>query len=131
MTRKYERPKIFSIGSHKRLGKHCEYGCSMFGSTLYGSEPITVDFGENELVEVSGIYQRRWKQGKPIYVRERFYFPKYQNTEAQLATRQNMRNAMQAWGNLTDQQKLVYNIRAKGKNYNGYNLFVKEFILAL
>lgn len=130
MSRKYERPKLFSVAACKSLGRYREFGCSMYGNTLYGAGPIYLDFNEDEKIEVSGVYQRRYNQGRKIYVRERFYFPKYPNTVAQLATRQAMRDAMLAWKNLTDEEKSVYNIRAKGKSYYGFNLYVKEFILS-
>ena len=32
------------------------------------------------------------------------------------------------WQNLTSDQKAVYDARAKGKNFSGWNLFLKEYI---
>lgn len=122
--------KLYSTTARRKFGLRCEFGCFQPGHVYFGAEPIVVSMGKYGDVELSGIYQRRNAGGRSIYVRERYYIPKDNKTEVQLAQRQAVRNAVLSWQSLTNEQKLVYNERAKGKARSGYNIFVKEYLLS-
>lgn len=126
-----QQKPLFSISAKKCLGRYREFGCSMFGATGYGAEPVVFTFWDGQKIELSGVYQKRSSAGKAITVRERFYFPRYPNTPAQLNTRQNIRNAVASWQELTEEQKIAYNERARGLNMSGYNLYIREYIKSL
>lgn len=122
---------LFSFSARKTFGKYREFGCSMFGATGYGAEPIVFTFWDGQKIELSGVYQKRHSAGRSIFVRERFYFPANPKTEAQLRTRQNIRSAVASWRSLTEEQKIAYNKRAEGLNMSGYNLYIREYIKSL
>jgi len=42
--------------------------------------------------------------------------------------RNSYADAVEAWNDLTDEQKEEYNTEAKGEQYTGYNLFIKGYI---
>lgn len=108
-----------SVEVRKRFGKNEEYGCGIYGFSDYGDEKPE-----------SGIYRvwRRW--GIKQILKHRFYIPSNPQTESQQANRQKMNDGVVAWQALTPQQKNQYNIRAKGKDLSGYNLFLREYLLS-
>jgi hypothetical protein len=64
----------------------------------------------------------------------KFYYPgskKYfiPSTE-QIQNRKTYRSAVAAWNSLSENEKNIYRKRSKGKNYSGYNLFVKEYLVS-
>lgn len=73
-----------------------------------------------------GIYQRMPTSKGQIVRRLKFYAPTNPQTEAQQANRQKIADAVLAWQALTNEQKNHYNIKAKGRPFSGYNLFIKE-----
>jgi len=78
--------------------------------------------------------------GKSIIFRSRkgtkfaskFYFPgsknKFTPSAKQSSQRANYKAAAEEWSALSLDQKQVYIDAAKGKNYTGYNLFMREFL---
>jgi len=61
------------------------------------------------------------------------YFTKKEytsNTEAQQVARAKFTDGHTAWSNLTEEQKNVYRVKALGYALTGYNVFMKEYILA-
>lgn len=94
-----------------------EYGVRLYGGILYGTDDVR-----------AGIYQRRHSKGKKIYARLIFYTPTNPKTAPQQAWRTVFTNGMQAWANLTREQKDVYNERAKTYQLHGVNLFLKEYL---
>jgi len=79
-----------------------------------------------------------WK-GKPVakgsYLKywNGYYFtrkiPESQTVE-QMAVRATFENGKTAWNELNEVEKDEYNKKAVGKSYTGYNLFIKEYIIA-
>lgn len=100
------------------------FGVGVFGKAFYGNP-------EGAAADPSfGIYQqRKCKEGK-ISIRMKFYAPPYTRTEGQDVCRVNFADAVSAWQALTTEQKGVYNNRAKYKNYSGYNLYLREYLLS-
>lgn len=79
---------------------------------------------------VNGIWQMRMTKKGKVPVKMKFYTPTNPQTEAQEANRLKFKNAMQAWGSLTDEQKQEYNKRAKKRQMFGWGLFIREYYQA-
>jgi len=107
------------FGEEERKWCHNEAGCGQFGMT---------EFGSND--ERYGEYQGRREGERVFTIRRRFCVTKNPRTIPQQAHRQKYGEAVGAWRNLTAEQKEVYNKRAIGKKFSGYNLFVKEYLLS-
>ena len=93
-----------------------------FGIKLYGD----FDYGEDK--RIWGIYQRRHNKGKVVYAKMKFYIPSNPRTVPQQNWRAVFGAGMTAWGNLTNEQKEVYNERAKSLHLHGVNLFMREYL---
>lgn len=88
--------------------------------------------GDPDPWDVNGIYQRRTtKLRGRRSIKMVFYSPTNPRTPAQQANRQRMVQGVPAWLALTDEQKAVYNERAKKLPFSGYNLFMREFVPVL
>ncbi len=87
--------------------------------------------GWSELGEINmalGVYQRRrTKQGKKS-IHMRYTWPKNPQTQKQQDWRQIFADAMDAWKNLTDAEKEVYNNARYPEGMNGHNRFVREYL---
>lgn len=122
-----------------RLGKAYEYGEAIFGESYYGEEETTKfknEYGAGEYGDIFygqtnniwGLYQRRHSNGKQTISRLKFYTPTNPKTASQQSWRSNFTAGMTAWGNLTNEQKAVYNERAKAKHLHGVNLYLREYL---
>jgi len=131
--------KIFSLEPRKILGRHRHYGRSMLGQSHFGDDDIIVKVNVGvpgshphvkEIKEIvfSGIYSLKHLNNKRQFMREEYYIPYNPRTIPQQANRGILRDAVSAWQDLTNEQKLVYNNRAKGKNLSGYNIFIGEYV---
>ena len=141
MTKTFCPSDLFSTRAQKRFSKYSEFGISIYGFSNYGDEAIGLiyepfgiavfggaTFGNYFLL--SGLYQlRHSKTGKHSW-RINFYNYKITHTAGQQTHREKIQSAAAAWVGLTDPEKEVYNQRALGKRYSGYNLFLKEFLLS-
>ena len=122
--------KLFSDLPQKRFSRPREYGTSQYGFSHYGEEDIVFAPEGREPIILSGIYRRgKVKNGYKVY-REPFYITRDPKTPAQQANRQKFANAMQAWKNLTSEQKNAYNERAEKLRIEGVNLFIREYMLS-
>lgn len=109
----------YSIQARKRLGRSSEYGQKIHGKYQYG-----------QYNPMYGIYQVRTESGKQVVIKKRFYIPANPRTIPQQAHRQKYGEGVEAWNNLTPEQKEAYNKKAKYKNLSGYNLYLKEYLLS-
>ncbi len=131
--------RVNDFGLVGSLGQGWEYGAKIYGKGHYGDEEIynpaseygTRTYGNfryGDMDNIWGIYQRRHRRGKVIHARLKFYIP----SNPQSATQQNNRTkftaGMTAWTGLTQNQKNVYNERAKKKHLHGVNLFLREYL---
>lgn len=135
-----ERTNDFGlVGS---LGHAHHFGERISGGYNYGEEEYQIDvneYGVKELGKVEygeddvriGVYQRRHENGKVTYKRLKFYIPQNPRTAPQQSWRANFTAGMTAWGNLTDEQKAVYNERVKGRPLHGVNLYLREYLKSL
>lgn len=112
----------------RRMGQSNGFGFATFGTARLGQ---SMNFG--------GIYQKRvtgynqtgripGRKRKTYYVKMRSYAPTNPNTERQIARRTVFANAWQAWHELTDEEKSVYNKRANKINRVGWRLFISEYL---
>ncbi len=122
--------KLFSLTPSKRFGKFRLYGTSQFGHSVYGEEDIYFAPPGGTPILLSGIYRRDNVTGKIKYYREPYYITKNPRTEPQQTNRAKMAAAVLAWQGLTDEQKIPYNIKSRGKHMSGYNVFLKEHLLS-
>lgn len=131
--------KLFSVLPAKRFGLFNQFGSSQFGFSVYGLEDIFVYFTEYgntvfgidpyaNILCLSGIYRRDNVTGEIKYYREPYYITKNPRTVPQQANRAKFAAAVLAWQNLTDEQKIPYNKKSKGKYMSGYNVFLKEYL---
>ena len=133
--------KLLSFVPRKKFGRFCEFGIIHPGQTQFGDTDIYIpkfEFGSlilgsakfGDIMILSGIYRTDNVSGYTRYYREPYYITKNPETIPQQATRSNFADAIDGWHNLTPEQKAVYNKRACYKNFSGYNLFIKEYLLS-
>jgi len=101
-----------------------------FGTFYFGC----YEFGHINMkgLDFTGVYQGRAKNQSKRVIKTRFK-RRYGGTPTpeKLVWEEKMRNAVQAWQNLTDEEKNVYNEEVKGQSRSGYNLFIKRHLLSL
>ncbi len=130
---------MVSVRPRKRFGARYSFGCAVFGESSFGDDGTfgwiygfgvglfgALSFGSDD--ELTGIYQTRHWQGRVYSERMGWYWPKYNPSAGQQATRDNFAAAFAAWQALTTPQKAVYNKNAIGKHMSGYNLFISNFL---
>lgn len=122
--------KLLSVTPAKRFGRFRIYGTGQFGFSVYGEEDIYFQPPGRDPILLSGIYRRDNVTGKVKYYRSPYYIVGNPRTELQQANRQKYADGVLAWQNLTDEQKIPYNIKSKGKHMSGYNVFLKEYLLS-
>ncbi len=131
--------RAHDFGLIKKLGQAYEYGQRIEGANYYGNEEVYApyseyggraygDFAYGQRGDMWGIYQRRHAKGKVIYSQMRFYTPKNPQTIPQQSNRSKFTAGMTAWGSLTQEQKDVYNERAKVYSIHGVNLYMREYL---
>jgi len=133
------KERFLDCGVIKKFGKAWEYGQKIYGQGHYGETETEFllsgygiqQYGFSEYGSDNirwGIYQKRHKAGKIIYVRENFYIPKQTITEAKINNWNKFRSGMEAWANLTEQEKIEYNKEADKLHIHGVNLFLKRWL---
>jgi len=108
-----------------RLGKDTgRFGLFHYGNYEFGSEnEIGRDF--------DGVYQMRHCIEGILPVKMRFQVTREEALSApRVANWNKFKAAETAWHALTDEQRAVYNIRAKGTTRTGNNLFIREYMLS-
>ena len=85
---------------------------------------------QNDFFNMRGVWQRRHTKRGIVSVKMKLYSPTNPRTTLQQANRQRFADAMAAWKNLTNEQKAVYNKRAKRQQLFGWNVFIKEYFAA-
>lgn len=115
---------LYSLSAHKKIGRVSFFGRAFFGFSYYGQEISKMADG----AVISGVFRERVSYGKRIKEILPFMYPSNPRTEAQQANRQKITNGVQAWKNLTEEEKSVYNKKAIGKRMSGYNLFLRQYL---
>ena len=85
------------------------------------SEKATKQLGHNIIFKTYGKRNILTKYNKPGSVKP---FIK-STTQAQMRTIYGQ--AVEAWRDLSDNEKTAYRDKAKSKQYSGYNIFIKEY----
>lgn len=120
--------EMLSTGTRKKYGKSAGYGFASLGVSFYGD----IAFG-------SGIYQKRvggynqytgppGRRAPSYYVQMRTYRPTNPQTEEQQENRTLFAQAIEAWQDLTTEQKANYNQKASRYSRTGYNFFISEYM---
>lgn len=139
MAKVESKERCFDFGLIGRLGRPFEYGQKIYGWLGYGVAEFSIDKNEYGVREYGGsqygtddirygIYQRRHSEGKVIFIREEFYWPKNPQTGPQQSWRNTFAAGMTAWKNLTDEQKAVYHEKATKLGIPAQNLFMKQYL---
>jgi len=122
--------KLASIKMWKRLGKPNQFGWIMPGWSEFGDDN---DF--------AGVYQGRPRRKKYIVLgdkipgkRQNFFmkpaWPVNTITAPRTVVRNKFRDGVNAWLDLTTEQKMVYTQRANKKQRQGFCLFMSEYLLS-
>ncbi len=131
--------RFFDSTTYGREGRPYKFGEKRYALFRYGREEPLLFIGNDDtgtewhgedITPISrfGIY-RRFTQGPTRrIVKNRFYIPANPRTVPQQARRTVYANGVTAWQALTNPQKAIYNERAKGKPYSGYNLYMQEYL---
>jgi len=88
---------------------------------------------------LAGVYQMRRRPytgtghmhprfGPNICVREKFYQPSCQTQPNKIISQNKFAAAVLEWQGLTSDQKKKYNKYAVGRNFSGYNLFIRNYM---
>ena len=139
MVKPISKERFFDFAARGVFGRAFELGEKVLGQGLLGEEEVEALYngygvGEHGYREYGsqnlrwGVYQKRSECGRSFSVRTRFHVPKNPRTETQQNWRAVFIAAMAAWKLLTDEQKSVYNERAKRFKIHGVNLFVREWL---
>lgn len=114
----------------KRLGKQPTkrpiFDQVLFNHIVFDSQAVP----RPDPKDVYGIYRVRPRWNKVIQERMPFYTPSNPQTQTQQNWRGIFAGAVAGWQGLTDQQKAVYNLKAKYKNLSGYNLYLSEYLFS-
>ena len=139
MAIKTPKERFLDLGVAGKFGQGYEYGEAIFAKAHYANEEIEWDRNEYGIPLLGwrvygtddkrwGIWQLRHRLGKRIFVKQKFYIPSNPRSVPQQAWRATFAAGMIAWGNLTTEQKKVYNGRANKLGIFGFNLFMKEYL---
>lgn len=111
--------KVMLFRPRNGIGYPNGYGLTILGQGIYGLNGT-----------LWAIYQRRKLLSGPGFIAMKFYKPTNPNTSLQQNYRDWFAKAIIEWRALTEEQKAEYNVRAKNLTLSGYNLFIREFMLA-
>ena len=120
--------RFFDTTAYGRFGVPYKFGERIYGYFRYGREESKLDNRRDTPLSRFGIYQRRTRYNRRILVRERYYIPSNPRTAPQTAVRNTFANGMSSWASLTQEQKNVYNTRAKEYYMHGVNLYMREWL---
>jgi len=100
------------------------FGLFNFGNYEFGAENA---IGR----DADGVYQMRPTKNGPVAVKMRFQLTREETpTPARVANWNKFAAGVAAWHLLTDEEKLVYNNKAKGTTKYGFNIFLSEYMLS-
>ena len=100
-----------------------------FGLFMFGD----YEFGDQNSIgkDYHGVYQMRHCKEGILAIKMRFQKTREEvPTAPRVANWTKFANAITAWQALTDEQKAVYNQRAKGTTKTGNNIFISEYMLS-
>lgn len=133
--------KLMSGTAQNKFGGNCGVGNMIMGECSCGLEPVyfclypvgvfPVGIGEvGDVSEFNGIYQKRRGENGVTIAKLPWFVTKNPRTIPQQANRGKFGNAVAAWHNLTESERIVYNIESKKTRGTGFNLFIKNYMRA-
>jgi len=139
MAQKDPKERFIDTGVRGKFGQGWQYGEAIFAKAVYANTEIEWDRNEYGIPQLGwrvygtddkrwGIWQKRHRLGKIIHVLEKFYIPSNPQSGPQQAWRAVFANGMTAWGNLTTEQKEIYNKKASKLGLFGFNLFMRNYL---
>ncbi len=139
MARVNSKERFSDFGARGKFGLAWEYGQKIYGQGHYGMEEIEWDYNEFGFATFGitlfgsddkrwGIYQKRIENGDVFFIRQDFYIPSDPKSVDQMTMRNKFSAGMIAWGNLTTEQKEVYNKKGSKLGLPGQNVFMKEYL---
>jgi hypothetical protein len=133
------KERLFDCGVSGKFGTPYLLGEKMLGYGYLGQQEIQIvlcglDFDESGILLLGaddvrwGVYQKRHGKHFSYYVREKFMVPRNPRTEIQQAWRNVFASGMEAWGDLTESERKLYNERGHRLKLHGVNLFLREWL---
>lgn len=135
-----------------KLGRPSKYGKRIYGGYEYGENGLIIGpseygafgYGGEEYahaVDLAGIYQVRRERtkylikgeketGKSYGRKSRFYIPKNPQSENQMARRGIFASGVSSYQALSEGEKASWKEKAEGLPLSGFNLFMREYLLA-
>lgn len=123
------KEKLMGFELRKKLSGEAAQGAQI-GEMQFGQNEFGGSNGVDDSLLPYGIYQMRHTNIGYVPIRMKFYAPSNPQTEAQQANRSAFADAVANWHNLTDEEKEIYNKRARGRGMYGFNLFIREHMLS-
>ena len=131
--------RLLSLSASGKFGCYNQYGTSQFGMSHYGEEDIyfgtalfgachfgDTDFGHGFLF--SGIYRTGKLNGQRKEFRQKYYFPYNPRSPSQVKNRNKFAEAVKAWQDLTNEEKMFYNKLKGYRKMSGYNYFISLYL---
>jgi hypothetical protein len=109
-----------------KVGLYCEIHKRLQKSVI--DNPLKPNAGVHAYPNLpNGVYKVYRIGGKKYQICCAYVPPVNHGRPNQLVCQGIYRDAVAAWNSLTGEQKQIYNVRAYGKHYTGYNAFIKEY----
>ena len=108
---------LMSLGARGKFGKPNKLGTHWLGWT---------ELGEDN--DRAGYYQYHWNQHAKYYNKSVFYWNPPHTTETALAWKAVFAIGVQAWKDLTDAERLVYNNLKYPKAQTGFTRFMSKYL---
>jgi hypothetical protein len=108
---------LLSLGARGKFGKPNEVGEIWCGWSELG------DYNPR-----AGYYQYHWNQHAKYYNKSKFYWNPPHTTEVALAWKAVFASGVQAWKDLTDQERLDYNNLKYPSAQSGFNRFMTKYL---
>ena len=109
--------EVYSMAVTKKHGRPCGFGRAWYGKSRFA-----------EYDPRYGIYMRRHKKGRVIYIRMKHYTIPYSNSEQQETNRTKFAQGVLNWQGLTTEQKQFYNKLKYPTGMSGYNRYLRLYM---
>lgn len=110
---------ILALGLVGKIGRPADYGDKWYGWNEYGA-----------FEDIYGIYRRRPTEKGVTLVKCQFYWPTNPQTAPQQSWRGVFTDGVIAYQALSEGEKETYRKEAEGKPLSGFNLYLREYLLA-
>jgi hypothetical protein len=108
---------LLSLGARGKFGKPNGLGEIWLGWSELGEDNIR-----------AGYYQYHWNQRGKYFNKARFYWNPPHTTEAAIAWKTVFAGGVQAWKDLTDEERLAYNRLKYPTAQSGFTRFMSKYL---